>query len=151
MRGGAFNAQSVFSWPSVVLALSQLAGPRPPPGYGYRTWNGCPPNWTIQGGAASRTKVLSVEDGTLGTAAPRITQSKAPFVSPIEKTVPRLDYSARAFAALPIEDRIVRGSGSCPRCGGVAAVGRAIYSQTLTVGYVHTPWYPSHTGSPRVQ
>ena len=22
----------------------------PPPGYGYRTWNGCPPNWTVQGG-----------------------------------------------------------------------------------------------------
>lgn len=27
--------------------------PPPPPGYGYGgypTWNGCPPNWTIQGG-----------------------------------------------------------------------------------------------------
>ena len=23
----------------------------PPPGFGYRTENGCPPNWTVQGGA----------------------------------------------------------------------------------------------------
>src|SRR5262249_62424015 len=27
----------------------------------------------------------------------------------------------------------------------------ASYSQTLTAGYVQTPRYPSHTGSPRVQ
>lgn len=56
---------------------------------------------------ASRTKVLLVGDGTLGTAALRITQSRAAFASLIEETVRPAGPYSTASAGLPIEDRTV--------------------------------------------
>ena len=65
------------------------------------------------------------------------------------KLCARLDYSARLLRPSLGPHSSRKGFVSSMR--GVAAVVRAIYSQTLTAGYVHTPWSPPHTGSPPVQ
>jgi len=54
----------------------------PPPGYGgyggygWRTWNGCPPGYTVQGGV-NRIVAPRAAAGEPGTVAHRATLSKA--------------------------------------------------------------------------
>jgi hypothetical protein len=43
-------AAAMFATFAPVHAQYYYPPPPPSPGYGYPIWNGCPPNWTIQGG-----------------------------------------------------------------------------------------------------
>jgi hypothetical protein len=59
--------------------------PPPPYGYGYggRTYNGCPPGYTVQGGVCQPYRGPAGVDGGPITAARPVTQSKAASANPI--------------------------------------------------------------------
>jgi hypothetical protein len=60
----------------------------------HGTWNGCPPNWTVQGGECKPYKGPSVEDRTHGTVVRRDTRYRAASVSRI------LDHVSQMAAPL---------------------------------------------------
>jgi hypothetical protein len=60
----------------------------PPPPYGYdggwRTWNGCPPGYTVEAAAAHPIKAPAEAGGVPGTAARRATRCRAATARPIK-------------------------------------------------------------------
>jgi hypothetical protein len=110
------------------IALGTLASaPRataqyypPPPGYGYgygyhhRTWNGCPPGWTVQGGNCAPYKGPGVEAGTPGMGAHPVTRYRVETAHRTEVTESAL---TAADAATYSVTRTDQGSGEAARRG----------------------------------
>jgi hypothetical protein len=50
LAAGCVGGIALGTLASALRANAQYYPPPPGYGYGYRTWNGCPPGYTVQGG-----------------------------------------------------------------------------------------------------